>query len=112
VYSNYSNQEVPREVLLGESDLLWPELRHTYSRSHRKRNFGLHRIGIGLLFRRHIAEATKHILKNFNDFVRTSKAIEMRGKSKEATTLKEMAEAMKAMPQYQELLGKARTIHR
>jgi hypothetical protein len=84
VYTNNANQELERKVLVGDhADLLWPDLRH-----------------------RHIAETIKYVLANFNDFQRTNKAAGLQSKSKDVTSLKEMGEAMKAMPQYQEMLNK------
>ncbi len=46
------------------------------------------------------------MITNFNEFVRTNQAIAMQKKSKDVVTLKEMGDAMKAMPQYQEMLNK------
>jgi len=53
----------------------------------------------------HIAETMNWILDNFNDFVKENKASKLYS-GKKVTTLKEMGDAMKAMPQYQEMLGK------
>lgn len=64
-------------MLLNEYDALWPYLRH-----------------------QHIAETIDQILGEFQDFVKENKA------NKKVNSLADMSEAMKAMPQYQEMLGK------
>jgi len=83
VYQNNANQEAEKSVLLGEIDQLWPVLRH-----------------------RHIADTITYVIDSFNEFVRTNKAVQLQTKKKEVTSLKEMGDAMKAMPQFQELLNK------
>jgi len=70
-----------KEVILSENDPLWPVLRHM-----------------------HIAETMNWILDNFNSFLKENKASNLT--SKKVQSLKDMAEAMKSMPQYQEMLGK------
>jgi len=72
-----------KSVLLGEIDQLWPVLRH-----------------------KHIADTINYVIENFNEFIRTNKAVQLQTKKKEVTSLKEMGDAMKAMPQFQELLNK------
>jgi syntaxin-binding protein 1 len=71
-----------KEILLGETDPLWPTIRHL-----------------------HIADTINWILEGFNDFVKENKAAKFSKKEK-VNDLKEMSEAMKQMPQYQEMLGK------
>jgi len=71
-----------KEIILGESDPLWPTLRHM-----------------------HIADTINWILDNFNQFVTENKASKLTKKGK-VNDLKEMSEAMRAMPQYQEMIGK------
>ncbi len=71
-----------KEIILGESDPLWPTLRHM-----------------------HIADTINWILDNFNQFVTENKATKLTKKGK-VNDLKEMSEAMKAMPQYQEMISK------
>eukprot|EP01114_Cavostelium_apophysatum_P008990 TRINITY_DN2205_c1_g1_i1.p1 TRINITY_DN2205_c1_g1~~TRINITY_DN2205_c1_g1_i1.p1 ORF type:complete len:614 (+),score=188.15 TRINITY_DN2205_c1_g1_i1:367-2208(+) len=70
-----------KEVILGESDPLWNTVRHM-----------------------HIAELMTWLLDNFNDFVKENKASKISGGK--VQNLKEMGEAMKAMPQFQEMLSK------
>jgi syntaxin-binding protein 1 len=54
----------------------------------------------------HIADTIQFVISNFNEFVKTNEAVAMQKKSKEVVTLKEMGDAMKAMPHYQEMLTK------
>lgn len=72
-----------KEVILSEADPLWPTLRHM-----------------------HIADTIEWILKMFEEFVRENKATKLYTGAKKVNSLAEMSEAMKAMPQYQEMLGK------
>jgi len=83
IFQNNAGAEQEKSVLLGEVDQLWPVLRH-----------------------KHIADTIAFVIDNFNEFVRTNKAVQLQTKKKEVQSLKEMGEAMKAMPQYQELLNK------
>jgi syntaxin-binding protein 1 len=71
-----------KEIILGETDPLWPQLRHM-----------------------HIADAINWILDGFNTFISENKATKFAKKGK-VTDLKEMGEAMKAMPQYTEMISK------
>jgi len=70
-----------KEVLLSEADPLYPTLRHM-----------------------HIADCMNWILEKFNAFVAENKASKL--SSNKVVSLKEMAEAMKQMPQFQEMLSK------
>lgn len=83
VYTNNAGEEHEKEVLIGETDQLWPIVRH-----------------------KHIAETINYVINNFNEFVRTNKAAELKNKPKEVVELKEMSEVMRTMPQFQELLNK------
>jgi syntaxin-binding protein 1 len=82
VFENNARQEQTKEVMLGEADQLWPVLRH-----------------------RHIADTINFVIENFNEFVRSNKAAAVQ-KKKDVSSLKEMGDAMRAMPQYQEMLNK------
>jgi len=84
-------QSKEREVILGETDPLWPDLRH-----------------------RHIADCMNNVLDGFNEFVKENKAAQLvsgvlkdaKGAQTKVDNLKEMSNAIKAMPQYQEMLDK------
>jgi len=71
-----------KQVLLSELDPLWDTLRHM-----------------------HIAETMNWIIDNFNSFVKENKATKLTS-GKKVSSLKEMSDAMKAMPQYKEMLDK------
>jgi len=73
---------VDKEVIMGENDPLWITLRHM-----------------------HIADCINWVLENFNDFLSKNKASKM-AKDSQVSSLKEMRDAIKDMPQYQELLNK------
>jgi len=77
-----SGETKEKEVLLGENDPLWATLRHM-----------------------HIAETMNWLLDNFNSFLNENKASKLTSGGK-VSTLKEMGEAMRSMPQYQEMLAK------
>eukprot|EP01114_Cavostelium_apophysatum_P002022 TRINITY_DN1176_c0_g1_i1.p1 TRINITY_DN1176_c0_g1~~TRINITY_DN1176_c0_g1_i1.p1 ORF type:complete len:627 (+),score=182.39 TRINITY_DN1176_c0_g1_i1:2117-3997(+) len=73
-----------KEVIIGETDPLWPTLRHM-----------------------HMAETMNWILDNFNDFIKENKASKLTSnKEGKVSSLKEVGEAMKHMPQFQEMLNK------
>lgn len=76
-----ANKDV--EVILDEHDLLWPTLRHM-----------------------HIADTIEWILGAFDEFLKENKASQFYQGKTEVNSLEEMSAAMKAMPQYQEMLGK------
>eukprot|EP00727_Mastigamoeba_balamuthi_P010299 m51a1_g5892 putative sec1-like family protein (645) ;mRNA; f:529751-533189 len=78
-----ANVEETREVVLGNHDTIWANLRH-----------------------KHIADTTEWLVNTFNGFLSSSKVTQVAAKKKEVTDLKEMGEAIKAMPQYVELLSK------
>lgn len=71
-----------KEVILGETDVLWPLLRHM-----------------------HIADAIEWVIESFNEFLTNNKATKLAG-GKQVDSLKDMSEAMRAMPQYTEMLSK------
>jgi len=84
VYTSTTNtgEQKSKEALLSESDPLWSTLRHM-----------------------HIADAITWILDGFNAFVKENKVVKLRDGEK-FESLKEMSDAMKAMPQYKEMLEK------
>lgn len=72
-----------KEVILGEgTDVLWPVLRHM-----------------------HIADTIEWVIESFNDFLKNNKATKLAG-GKQIDSLKDMSDAMRAMPQYTEMLNK------
>jgi len=83
-FSSATNEGKSREkdVILSESDPLWPTLRH-----------------------KHIADTMNWILDGFNEFVKDNKATKLYSGGK-VESLKDMSEAMQAMPQYKEMLDK------
>jgi syntaxin-binding protein 1 len=80
-YQNNAGAKEERDVLLNEYDKIWPTVRHM-----------------------HIAETIDYVIDSFNDFLKNNKAAAIQ-KGKVAD-LKEMSEAVRAMPQYKELLAK------
>jgi len=84
IYTFQTNSGVPgkKEVILGENDVLWPVLRHM-----------------------HIADTIEWVIESFNDFCKNNKATKLTG-GKQVESLKDMSEAMRAMPQYTEMLAK------
>jgi len=82
VTTSGTGEQRGKEVILGESDPLWSTLRHM-----------------------HIADTINWILDGFNEFVQENKASKFAQKER-VNDLKEMSDAMKAMPQYQEMLNK------
>lgn len=71
-----------KDVILGETDVLWPVLRHM-----------------------HIADTIEWVIESFNEFLKNNKATKLAG-GKQVDSLKDMSEAMRAMPQYTEMLSK------
>jgi len=80
--STSSGERKVKEASLSEYDPLWPALRH-----------------------QHIADTIDQILEEFQEFVKENKASQFYA-NKKINSLADMSEAMKAMPQYQEMLGK------
>eukprot|EP01117_Protostelium_nocturnum_P003438 TRINITY_DN1446_c0_g1_i1.p1 TRINITY_DN1446_c0_g1~~TRINITY_DN1446_c0_g1_i1.p1 ORF type:complete len:630 (-),score=247.36 TRINITY_DN1446_c0_g1_i1:73-1929(-) len=74
--------EVEKKAPLSEMDPLWTTLRHM-----------------------HIAETMTWLIGSFNDFVKENKATKLTS-GKKIENLREMSEAMKAMPMYKEMLEK------
>ena len=76
-----------KQVLLDETDFLWPKMRHM-----------------------HIADSITWIIKSFNNFVKTNKIANLQQKQGESKSgvagLKQINQAMKEMPQYQEMFSK------
>lgn len=81
-YTTNTGASQNKDVILGETDVLWPVLRHM-----------------------HIAETIEYVIETFNDFLSTNKATKLAG-GKHIENLKDMSEAMRAMPQYTEMLSK------
>eukprot|EP00008_Paramoeba_atlantica_P013984 CAMPEP_0201477256 /NCGR_PEP_ID=MMETSP0151_2-20130828/2314_1 /ASSEMBLY_ACC=CAM_ASM_000257 /TAXON_ID=200890 /ORGANISM="Paramoeba atlantica, Strain 621/1 / CCAP 1560/9" /LENGTH=628 /DNA_ID=CAMNT_0047857907 /DNA_START=6 /DNA_END=1889 /DNA_ORIENTATION=+ len=79
---NAGTEQTKKVVLSDENDQLWVRLRHM-----------------------HIAETSKWVVKNFNDYIAANKKAGNLEVGKVAT-LKEMSEAMRAMPQYQDMKSK------
>lgn len=89
VYTNNAGEEHEKEVLIGETDQLWPIVRHwcvetdaqtttrTFASVYHTRTRCTHSLP------RHIADTIKYVIENFNEFVRTNKAAEMKNKPKE-----------------------------
>lgn len=71
-----------KDVILGETDVLWPVLRHM-----------------------HIADTIEFVIESFNEFLQNNKATKLAG-GKQIDNLKDMSDAMRAMPQYTEMLSK------
>jgi len=78
--TNEGNQKL-KEVIIGENDPMWVGLRH-----------------------KHVAETIQAILSYFNEFLKENKVQKLLGK--QIDSLKDMADAMKRMPQYQEMINK------
>jgi len=79
-----SEKQVVKKVLLDEHDFLWPKLRHM-----------------------HIADCINRVIDDFNGFLKTNKAVALNHEAmRKVTTLKEMSNAMKDMPQFQEMFAK------
>jgi len=71
-------------VILDEQDFLWPKLRHM-----------------------HIADCINRVIDDFNGFLKSNKAVALNhDATRKVTTLKEMSNAMKDMPQFQEMFAK------
>ena len=102
VYTNNAGEEHEKEVLIGETDQLWPIVRHWYAETHTHIHTHPHssthihthplahlRMQIPHstqrthILHRHIADTIKYVIENFNEFVRTNKAAEMKNKPKE-----------------------------
>lgn len=81
-YTTNNGASQNKDVILGETDVLWPTLRHM-----------------------HIAETIEFVIESFNDFLSTNKATKLAG-GKQIDNLKDMSDAMRAMPQYTEMLSK------
>eukprot|EP01105_Mastigella_eilhardi_P023554 TRINITY_DN5972_c0_g1_i1.p1 TRINITY_DN5972_c0_g1~~TRINITY_DN5972_c0_g1_i1.p1 ORF type:complete len:502 (-),score=178.67 TRINITY_DN5972_c0_g1_i1:529-2004(-) len=83
-FTNNQDAEEKKEVVLNDQDDLWVTLRH-----------------------KHIADTITWVIENFNKFLETNKATTLaNSKGKKIESLKEMNAAIRAMPQYLELLSK------
>jgi hypothetical protein len=84
---SYSNggKQITKEVLLDEYDFLWPKLRHM-----------------------HIADCINKVIDDFNAFLKTNKAVNLKSASskKGVASLREMTAAMKELPQFQDTFAK------
>lgn len=78
-YTSNRGEELKKEVLLNETDPLWPTLRHL-----------------------HIADCIEYLTSNFNQFLQANQSATKLNKGKEGVGLKEMSDALRGMPQYQE----------
>lgn len=81
-FTTNTGESKKKEVILGETDVLWPLLRHM-----------------------HIADAIEWVINSFNEFLTNNKATKLAG-GRQIENLKDMSEAMRAMPQYTEMLSK------
>jgi hypothetical protein len=70
-----------KDVLLAETDAVWRQLRHS-----------------------HIAEAINWVIEELNAFLKNNKAANF--KKSEVTSVADMTEALRAMPEYKEMLAK------
>eukprot|EP00162_Nutomonas_longa_P013564 comp21617_c0_seq1/m.47672 comp21617_c0_seq1/g.47672 ORF comp21617_c0_seq1/g.47672 comp21617_c0_seq1/m.47672 type:complete len:610 (-) comp21617_c0_seq1:122-1951(-) len=80
-YVNNAGKEEEKDVLLNEYDKIWPTVRHMF-----------------------IADCIQQLQDNFNEFLKNNKAANLQ--KGQVSDLKEMSEAVRAMPQYKELLAK------
>jgi syntaxin-binding protein 1 len=80
-FTNNKGEPQENDVLLNENDKLWPSLRHM-----------------------HIASAIDFVIDGFNEFARNNKAAAL--SKGNVASLQEMSEAVRAMPEYRELLSK------
>jgi len=81
-YTTNTGATSSKDVILGETDVLWPTLRHM-----------------------HIADTIEFVIESFNEFLKNNKATKLAG-GKQIDNLKDMSDAMRAMPQYNEMLSK------
>jgi len=81
-FKNNANEVKEKQVLLSESDILWPQLRHM-----------------------HIQDTIETVLTQFNAFIASNKAVKSLTKG-DINSISEMSDALRAMPQYQEQLNK------
>eukprot|EP00002_Diphylleia_rotans_P007281 TRINITY_DN1679_c0_g1_i1.p1 TRINITY_DN1679_c0_g1~~TRINITY_DN1679_c0_g1_i1.p1 ORF type:complete len:623 (-),score=137.85 TRINITY_DN1679_c0_g1_i1:324-2192(-) len=83
-YENAQGVRQSKEVILSElHDNLWPTLRHL-----------------------HISDAIKYVVENFNSFVASNKAIHMRDGEAGIQGIRAMSEAIRKMPQFQEMMNR------
>jgi syntaxin-binding protein 1 len=80
-YVNNAGVTEKKDVLLNEHDKIWPQVRHM-----------------------HIAECIDFVIDSFNEFLKNNKAAGL--STGKVNDLKGMSEAVRAMPQYKELLAK------
>ena len=82
-YTSNRGEELRKDVLLNETDPLWPTLRHM-----------------------HIADAIEYLTTNFNQFLAANQSATKLGKKGGEVGLREMSEALRGMPQYQEEMAR------
>jgi len=80
-YTANDGKDTQKEVVLNDTDPLWPRLRHL-----------------------HVADAIDTLLGDFQKFINDNQAAGLH--KGQVTDLKQMAEAIKKMPQYRELMAK------
>eukprot|EP01134_Creolimax_fragrantissima_P001702 CFRG1702T1 len=85
VYTHETNTNKNAQTIIGEHDALWPDLRH-----------------------KHIAETIDKVTSDFKEFQIQNKTKKVQGNEK--VSMKELADALKAMPQHQEMMAKF-TLH-
>eukprot|EP01094_Clydonella_sp_ATCC50884_P014889 TRINITY_DN2545_c0_g1_i2.p1 TRINITY_DN2545_c0_g1~~TRINITY_DN2545_c0_g1_i2.p1 ORF type:complete len:441 (+),score=141.99 TRINITY_DN2545_c0_g1_i2:170-1324(+) len=77
------DEEQVREAVLSDDDAVWVRLRHM-----------------------HIAEACDVVIKEFNEFLKQNKSIQTIDNKQKVSSLKQMTEAVRAMPEYQDMKKK------
>lgn len=82
-YTSNRGEEMKKDVLLNETDPLWPTLRHM-----------------------HIADCIEYLTTNFNQFLAANQSATKLNKKQGGVNLKEMSEALRGMPQYQEEMAR------
>lgn len=82
-YTSNRGEELRKDVLLNETDPLWPTLRHM-----------------------HIADCIEYLTTNFNQFLAANQSATKLNKKGAGVNLKEMSEALRGMPHYQEEMAR------
>lgn len=81
-YESNAGQELDKEVLLNETDPLWPTLRHM-----------------------HIAECVEFLHSSFKDFLLANESAVRLNRRQEGTNMRELANALRSMPQFQKQMS-------
>ena len=58
----------------------------------------------------HIAEACDVVIQEFNEFLKQNKSIQAIDNKEKVQSLRQMTEALRAMPQYQEMKKQVRAV--